>query len=132
MRIRIHGFASGIMDPGLVLDPDPDPNKFKFFFFLIFYKISYFFFENLIFFIIFVDSFTSLSRFFLVPGSRSTFPEVDRDPANDTDPTGTGSESGSETLILIVFRSTRDRDDPRSYDEQKVQFETIFFAQKQP
>ena len=32
-------------------------------------------------FIILVDLYASLSRFFLVPGSRSTFPEVDPDPA---------------------------------------------------
>ena len=44
--------------------------------------------------------------FFLVPGSRSTFPEADRIRANDTDPTGSGSGwiRNTENYIHNIFQ----------------------------
>ena len=52
-------------------------------------------------FIILVDLYASLSRFFLVPGSRSTFPDADPDP----DP---AKWYGSDRIRNTDFRDKKD------------------------
>ena len=88
-----------MMDPGSVLDLDPDSNFFLLNFFCIRFKthndVFFVVFLSLLFsyikhksdflkkkyiFIILVDLYASLSLFFLVHGSRSTFPDADPDP----------------------------------------------------
>ena len=54
--------------------------------------------------IILVDFYMNLSHFFLLPGSGSTFPEVDLDPANEVDP-GAHSTTLFFTLKLNMVYS---------------------------